>query len=314
MIDQRRCKYIKAIASCHSFSRAAQQLYISQPSLSRFVKNVEEELGIELFDRETIPLSLTAAGEKYLDYINRFQRLEQDMQADFAALNAGMLSQLSIAALPFLGTYVLPKIIPRFASRYPSVDLQIEELSNRELLQRIANGESDLALTNLCQSSDLYDCCKLGSDHIVLAALYNEKMQKLFPNQTSSPDNPLQEDLSFLEKETLIVLRPWQNMRVAAEAICRRYSLTPQHVIEAPSLASALSLVGSNRGVTFVCQSSVSSIRPSSPLIYFSAGEMENYTSILAVYRKGNTNPLIREFCSCATSALKSAATSSSLT
>lgn len=306
MIDQRRCKYIKTIAECHSFSRAAQQLYISQPSLSRFVKNVEDELGIELFDRETIPLGLTAAGEKYLQYIDRFSLLESDMRADFAAMNAGMLSQLALAVLPFLGTYVLPKIIPRFAARYPSVDLHIEELSNRQLLQRIDSGESDLALTNLCQNTDLYECCKLGVDHIMLAAPYNEKMRNRFPDQHSTPARPLEVDLSFLNEETLIVLRPWQNMRVAAEAICRHYLLTPQHVIEVPSLASALSLVGCDRGVTFVCQSSVSSIQPETPLIYFSSGEMENFTSILAVFRKGNTNPLIREFCSCAASTLNS--------
>ncbi|MEG0803810.1 MAG: LysR family transcriptional regulator, partial [Pygmaiobacter sp.] len=144
MIDQRRCKYIKTIADCHSFSKAAQQLYVSQPSLSRFVKKVEEELNIELFDRETIPITLTSAGKKYLDYVEQFQQLESQMRVDFAAMNTGMISQLSIATLPFLGTYVLPKIVPNFANLYPSVDLQIEETNSRELLQRVEDGQADL--------------------------------------------------------------------------------------------------------------------------------------------------------------------------
>ena len=59
MLDQRYFKYIKTIAQCHSFSKAAQILYISQPALSRFVKKVEDELGVSLFDRDTIPLGLT---------------------------------------------------------------------------------------------------------------------------------------------------------------------------------------------------------------------------------------------------------------
>ena len=54
MIDQRFCKYIKTIAQYHSFSKAAQVLYVSQPALSRFVKKVEDELGVTLFDRDTI--------------------------------------------------------------------------------------------------------------------------------------------------------------------------------------------------------------------------------------------------------------------
>ena len=86
MIDQRRCKYIKAIAECHSFSRAAQQLYVSQPSLSRFVRKVEDELGVELFERDSIPLGLTPAGHKYLEYIERFQALESAMKKDFASI------------------------------------------------------------------------------------------------------------------------------------------------------------------------------------------------------------------------------------
>ena len=147
MIDQRRCKYIKAIAECHSFSRAAQQLYVSQPSLSRFVRKVEDELGVELFERDSIPLGLTPAGHKYLEYIERFQALESAMKKDFASIKTGTINQLVIATLPFLGTYVLPKVIPHFAENYPSVNLQIDEYNNRELIRRVENRTADLALT-----------------------------------------------------------------------------------------------------------------------------------------------------------------------
>ena len=90
MIDQRYFKYIKTIAQYHSFSKAAQVLYISQPALSRFVKKVEEELGASLFDRETIPLGLTQAGERYLHYMEQFQQLEAQMYSEFAAHGAGV--------------------------------------------------------------------------------------------------------------------------------------------------------------------------------------------------------------------------------
>ena len=66
------CKYIKTIAQYHSFSKAAQVLYVSQPALSRFVKKVEDELGVTLFDRDTIPLRLTLAGQRYLEYVEQF--------------------------------------------------------------------------------------------------------------------------------------------------------------------------------------------------------------------------------------------------
>ncbi|MEG0804009.1 MAG: LysR substrate-binding domain-containing protein, partial [Pygmaiobacter sp.] len=158
---------------------------------------------------------------------------------------------------------------------------------------------------NVVPDSELFDHRKVCSDHIMIAAPYNEKMKKRFPNQCSDPEHPIVVDLSTLEDETLIVLRPWQNMRIAAEAVCRHFSFAPRHVVESSSLASALSLVGSNRGITFVCQSSVSCIRPETPIIYFSVGKMENFTAILAVYRKDAANTLIKEFCACAERSLE---------
>lgn len=304
MIDNRRCKYIQTIAECHSISKAAQKLYVSQPSLSRLVKKIEEELGVSLFDRDTTPLGLTAAGEKYLDYIQRFQQLDKEMQLEFAAMGAGMTSRLAITTLSLLGIYVLPKIIPNFAEQYPSVDLQIQEDTSLNVLQRVESGAADLAITNLRPDSELLQYHLLCKDPIILAAAYNDRMRQLFPDWDRNLDHPVPVDLSVLETETLIVLRPWQNMRVAAEAVCRHYSFAPQRVIEAPSLASALSLVGSGRGITFICPSYVRCLAPRTPLIYFSLTEVEDITDILVVSRKDAVNPLINKFYTCAARSL----------
>ena len=75
-------------------------------------------------------------------------------------------------------------------------------------------------------------------------------------------------------------------MRIAAEAICQHYSLKPKRIIEASGLAAALGLVGGNKGVTFVCRSTIENIRPETPIIYFSCGSMENFTSVFAVFKK----------------------------
>ena len=97
MIDQRFCKYIKTIAQYHSFSKAAQVLYVSQPALSRFVKKVEDELGVTLFDRDTIPLRLTLAGQRYLEYVEQFQGLERNMRQEFSAMGKQSFNRLTIA-------------------------------------------------------------------------------------------------------------------------------------------------------------------------------------------------------------------------
>lgn len=305
MIDKRKCKYIKTIAECHSFSKAAQTLYISQPSLSRLVKKVEDELGVSLFDRDTIPLALTAAGEKYLNYIDRFQALETEMRSDFAAISSGMYNRLVITTLPVLGTYALPKIIPYFVESYPFVDLEIKEEGSNNILQCLEEGRTDIALTNLEPESDILSYHMLCSDPIVLAVPYNEKMQRLFPGGCNDPAHPIPIDLSILEDETLTVLHPWQNMRIVADIVCQHCAFTPKRMIEVPSLASALGLVSGNRGMTFISRSYISTLRPTSPIIYFSVDDKRDFTSILAVFRKDVPNPLADKFCSCASYSLR---------
>lgn len=304
MFDQRYYQYIQAIADCRGFSKAAEKLYISQSFLSHFVKNVEEDFGITLFDRKSSPIRLTDAGIKYLEYMKKFYRLEHDMRSDLSSMSTHAPMCLSISSLRFLGAYVLPKILPGFVALNPSVNLQISEGSVQDITRLLEVGKTDLFITNLPLESDAFHAHKICDDPIMIVAPYNEKMQRLFPDQKSSPSNPLQSDFGFLKEEPLIILKNGLNMRVAAEAVCRHYNFQPGKVLEAPSLPSALGLVGGNKGITFVCRSSVENLRPEIPLIYFSTGEMENFTSILAVYRKENKNPMIGEFLSCASSQL----------
>lgn len=305
MIDQRRCKYIKTIAECSSFSKAAEVLYVSQPSLSRMVKRLEAELGVPLFDRNSVPLVLTDAGKCYIDYIGRFEALEEIMYAEFSHMSTGISSQLTISSLPFLGTYILPKVIPRFSDLHRSINFDIQEKSSRQLLPHLEDGRADIALTNLMPDPARFTACRICSDHIMIVAAYNQKMRELFPDVHTDPDYPMETDLSLLRGETLIVLLPHQNMRTATDAICKHFAFRPHSTLEVPSLSTAVSLVCSNRGITFVCKSSISCIQPQTPLIYFSLGKMANYTSILAVYKKFDENPLIQSFCECATHALR---------
>lgn len=305
MIDQRRCKYVQTISECKSISKAAQQLYISQPSLSCFVKKLEEELGVKLFNRKKIPLELTAAGKQYMRYIKEFQALENKMNDEFSQMGINPASQMTIATLPFLGTYVLPKIIPKFANMYPSVDLNIQECGSKALIESLFDGKADLCLTNIPPVAENVNWVNLGTDRVIIAAPRTKQLEQRYDLTQNSPKKPLKIDLTELQNETFIVLHPWQNMRVVAEAICAHFHITPRERLEVSSLAIALSLVGCNRGITFVCQSSLSCIRPEVPMVYFSVGDMESYTSIIAVYKKDDNSLLIRRFCDCAIQVLK---------
>lgn len=297
MIDQRYCKYIKTIAECHSISKAAKALYISQPSLSRFLHRVEKEYGLQLFDRNFIPLKLTKDGEKYLSYVDKFQALDNEMRQDFSVIKQSYSNKLTIATLPFLGTFILPKIVPHFSNLYPAVDLQIKELGSRDLIKSVENGEADIIITNLKPVSKQLTYKKLCGDPMVLVTRYDEKMKNLYPKNESIIKKPFSLDWKLFLHSTLIYLHPWQNMRIASDAVCNHFNFFPTKKREVPSMSTALSLVGSGKGFTFACKSHLACIPSDEPLIYFSLGDMENYMCILAAYKQKTAKIFTKKFC-----------------
>ena len=190
------------------------------------------------------------------------------------------------------------------------MEVSIQELPSKDILPHLEDGGVDLALTNLVPDPERFSFFRFYDDPIMLVALYTEKMRCFFPDVHTSRKPP-GDRLGTAAGRDADVLHQPKNMRLAADAICRLFSFYPRTVIEVPSLASARSLVGSDRGITFVCPSSVSCIRPQMPLIYFSLGEMRNYTAILAVYRKSETTPLLQKFCECTAQALNPSAVTS---
>lgn len=305
IIDQRACRFIKAIAEERSFSRAAEKLYISQPSLSRFVKNLENQLGVRLFDRNLIPLKLTPAGVIFIQYIDKFQILDKKMEQDLKKYNSNAGNTLIISTLPRLGIYLLPKIIPYFANTYSALDLNINEVSSNNGIDCLKEKSSDIFLTNLEVNDPAFISKVLCHDPIVLAANYTKSMQEFYPNNTSSPLKPYPVCWPLFQDMTFILLHPWQNMRIAANRIIRKNHLIPKKIIEVSSLPAGLSLVCANKGITFICNSAMSGVPLDSPLIYFSAGELQDITDIRALYRKDNTNQYIDLFCSMAAEKLK---------
>lgn len=107
-------EYIYEVYREQSFSRAAQKLYLSQPSLSLTIKRYENEIGVQIFDRSTAPVKLTDAGEVVMEYIQRILATERDMQAyldDYRELKTG---NLTLGAAHMFSSYLLPHLIARF--------------------------------------------------------------------------------------------------------------------------------------------------------------------------------------------------------
>lgn len=297
MIDRRQCSYVLTIAECRSFSRAAEQLYIAQPSLSRYIKNLEAELGICLFDRDKIPLELTPAGETFILYIRKFQALEIEMKQELSAFGHSSSNELHIGSLTFLASYILPVVIPVFVESFPQAEVNIREYRSNQLKNSLLSHDVDLFITNLPPSHPELDFCTIAKDRVLLITRRTHSLEQKYDLSDNSSRHPFEISLENLKNSTFVLLRPWQNMHTIAKNIFAEENFFPEKVIEAPSITSAISLTSRKEHFTFVCESALRYIVPDMPLAYFSVGTGSPMASITIAFCKKNENRLIPEFC-----------------
>ncbi len=122
-MTSQQLEYIIALADEKSFSKASHKLYISQPALSQFVKNLESELNVQLFDRSTTPIKLTYAGELYVKSARKIQSIMTELNNELADLTILNIGELSIGTIPFRAASMLPKSIVAFRKKYPGITL-----------------------------------------------------------------------------------------------------------------------------------------------------------------------------------------------
>lgn len=142
--DQLRA--FEAVARLRHFTRAAEELYLAQPSLSRQIGSLETELGADLFHRPRGQVSLTLAGETLLPVARRMLAEEEQVRReldDLAGLRSG---RVRLGATPTLCVSLIAEALVSFRERYPGIDLDITERGSRELAEGLAEGALDLAI------------------------------------------------------------------------------------------------------------------------------------------------------------------------
>ena len=139
-------RILKAITSEKSFTKAAKILFISQPSLSKQIKILENRLGILLVNRENNKISLTEAGNVFLHYAERILALCEESCRALNDLKNGDRGNLTIGASQTIGTYLMPRVLSVFAQNYPQINLKVQVDSTRVIAKKIVDRRIDIAV------------------------------------------------------------------------------------------------------------------------------------------------------------------------
>lgn len=277
-MDFRQLQYMLMVAEEKSFSKAAQKLYIAQPSLSQFIQKLEKQLGVELFDRTNNPITLTYAGELYIETAKKIldlkDQLHQQME-DIANLTRGCLK---IGVAPFRSTYVIPKILPLFHERFPGIEVILYEGTSTELVDFGLKGTTDISLMMMPIPEDLFSYVTIAKEEILLALPANHPLSKTNVNKIKLAD---------LKEEPFILLKQNQKLHQIAIELCRQAGFKPKVILESENIETAHALVTAGMGVSFIPDTLPLSSTFSKQPKYFSIEDFPTTREMVVAYRKG---------------------------
>ena len=132
-MNTRHAQLVLAVVREGSFTAAAKSLFVTQPTLSKQIRQIEQQLGQPIFERSTTPVSLTPAGQIYVQSARRFLQIEAQMNESLAALSGRQTGLLRLGLPMQRADELLPQVLPEFQSAYPDVRLQAVSARNDAL-------------------------------------------------------------------------------------------------------------------------------------------------------------------------------------
>jgi len=233
-----KLQYFLAAARHEHIGQAADELNLSQPALSRSIQKLEEELGVQLFDRTGRGVHLNAAGNVLLNRVKRASAEFEDAVRELAELSNSKRKTISIGYLSTFGIRLIPELVKSYCDIDPDVEFKLLEGPSPFLTEQLLKGEIDL-----CVSSQLIDAA------LMWRPLFNEELHALL-----HPGHRLAEretiDLAELAEDTFVALKPGNGLRQALDDLCRQAGFIPNIKFEGYEVATLRGLVGSGFGVT----------------------------------------------------------------
>lgn len=290
----KKMRYVYTVYEEQSFSRAAEKLFISQPSLSAMVKKVECDYGITIFDRTTTPVSLTPEGEYYIRTAKRMLELEDAMRQHFRECSRGLSGSVTFGGSSFFCASMLSGLIRQFQREYPEIHIGWKELRNDELVGQMLQKKIDFAFEVDRIEVNGIASMKFGSEEVILAvpASYaiNETLRD-FCFRPGREDNGIHGihdaksvDLSAFRELPFVFQREGNDSHARGMQLCANAGFTPRIAMQVDTSMTGYHLAAAGNGAFFV-RDSVLAMEASDRLCYYKIDDSLNQRDIFLYYR-----------------------------
>jgi LysR family hydrogen peroxide-inducible transcriptional activator len=239
MMDFDQLRYFLQVAQRQNFTRAAEDLAISQPALSRSIQKLEEELGQPVFERKTRSVALTDAGILLQSRAQQVLTILEDTRAEIT--DDGQSGRVRVGAIPTVAPYFLPQVLRQFSQEHPKATLIVQENTTDALLKNCRQGEIDLAILAL----------PLPAKYLDVEELFEEQLLLVLP-----PDHPLVQRknirLKDVEPYPFVLLDEAHCLSDNIVSFCQERSFQPVAVERTSQLAMVQELVSLSHGVSMI--------------------------------------------------------------
>ncbi|MBE3562235.1 MAG: LysR family transcriptional regulator [Hydrogenibacillus schlegelii] len=242
-LNLRRLNIFRTVVRHMNFSRAAEELYLSQPAVSQHIRQLEEYFGVKLFEQAGKQLVLTEAGAYLKDAADRLFRQLEEVQQTIKDIRTNRVGTLTITADTSAGAYVVPPFLGLFHREHPQVALKLEVANRSAVLQRLFRAETDLAVMGYPKQSPYLEAEPFLDNRLVVIA---------------PADHPLAGErnipLRRLEKEPFLLRERGSGTRSTTERFFQENGVFPNVRMELGSIAAIKEAVAAGIGISVVSE------------------------------------------------------------
>ena len=242
-------KHLEAIIETGSILAASRRLFVSQPSLSQYVKRLEEEYEITIFDRQTSPWTLTQEGRELIEAQRQIDEIERECRQRFADRRALKTGDLRIGSTAYRTATLLNPVLSRFKKENPGIVVRIEEGNTAEVLAMIESGRVDCGIVIYSMVPGSLDHVQIYSEEVLIGLPGDHPYVKSHPKPPARFD-PL--DLSDIPDTPFIIMKMGQAFHEYFYQLCQLNKAKTPVTLETQSILTVPALISTGIGAALI--------------------------------------------------------------
>ena len=280
-MNLKHAHYVLTVLNEKSFTAAAKKLYVSQPSLSQTIKQVEANIGAPIFNRTSDELQLTYAGERYVEAARKIMSIYSDLINEIEDMKDEIHGTLRLGVSMQRGMNLLPLILPQFIQRYPYVNIELHEHGSDHLERMVMDGDVDVALITTNSKVNQMEYVLIENETIVLMAANTTNIAR--EHIDGAPIS-----ITSAAEESFIALKAGHSVRVIQDRLFEHYRINPKILLESDSFETAKHIAARANAVMITPYVYIEHVMPLRSLVKcFPIQDLSYERHFYMCYRKG---------------------------